>query len=155
MPVEIERKFLVCNDSWRGKHQKMTRMRQGYLCAAENCVVRVRLDDENGWLTVKGRTSNISRPEFEYTIPREEAEKMLLGMSSGVIIEKIRYVVNYKGNEWVIDEFAGANEGLILAEIELESEQQDFEKPEWAGEEVSQDHRYCNASLSRNPYKNW
>ena len=155
MPVEIERKFLVCNDSWRGKHHKMSEMRQGYLCAAENCTVRVRLDDENAWLTIKGRTQNISRPEFEYPVPREEAQKMLSDLSSGIIIEKIRYFVNCKGKEWVIDEFSGDNRGLILAEIELESEQQDFEKPEWAGEDVSDDHRYCNASLSQNPYKSW
>jgi adenylate cyclase len=155
MPVEIERKFLVCNDSWRGKYHKMSGIRQGYLCAAENCTVRVRLDGGNGWLTVKGRTSNISRPEFEYPIPCEEAGKMLSDLSSGAVIEKTRYFVNYKGNEWVIDEFAGDNKGLILAEVELESEQQEFEKPEWAGKEVSDDHRYCNSSLSRNPYRNW
>lgn len=155
MPVEIERKFLVINDSWRNDWSRQLKLRQGYLFIAENCTVRVRMDDEHGYLTVKGRTENISRSEFEYPVPYEDAEEMLADLSSGVIIEKTRYFINYNGIEWVVDEFSGRNRGLVLAELELSSEDAVFEKPGWAGEEVSGDCRYRNSRLSRKPYQDW
>ncbi|MDD5727485.1 MAG: CYTH domain-containing protein [Victivallales bacterium] len=155
MHIEIERKFLVIDDSWRRHRGRRIELRQGYLCTGGKCTVRVRTDGEHGWLTVKGRTENISRPEFEYLIPREDAEAMLVNLSSGGIVEKVRYFVNVDGTEWVVDEFSGRNRGLVLAELELSAEDVFFEKPAWAGEEVSGDYRYHNSSLANNPYRDW
>lgn len=155
MIIEIERKFLVQNDSWRDDYTKKVHLRQGYLPTSKGCTVRVRLSDAEGWITIKGPSVNISRSEFEYLIPRADAEKMLLEFAADNFIEKIRYSINYHGSEWVVDEFFGRNRGLVLAEIELDSEDSDYSKPPWVGMEVSQDHRYSNSSLSQHPYLNW
>jgi adenylate cyclase len=152
MPTEIERKFLVTGTEW---HEAFSfHIFQGYLCRENEITVRVRLTGEKGFLTVKGIKKGISRPEFEYEIPVADAEQ-LLKLSDGAVIEKIRHVVLYKGFKWEVDEFLGENAGLIVAEIELEKEDQIFERPDWLGQEVTGDPRYSNASLVSNPYSNW
>jgi len=155
MAVEIERKFLLKNDSWRNYYTKKMELRQGYLSVSRECTVRVRVSDDKGWMTIKGITRNISRSEFEYLIPKVDAENMLLEFASENIVEKIRYFIDYQGAEWVVDEFFGRNRGLFLAEIELSSEDVIYEKPAWLGEEVSGDYRYSNSNLSKKPYLNW
>ncbi len=155
MAIEIERKFLVQDNSWRDNYAKKVKLRQGYLMISKDCTVRVRVSDTEGWISVKGQSVNISRSEFEYPIPRADAEKMLAEFAAGNLIEKIRYFINYQGSEWVVDEFSGHNRGLILTEIELSSEDAAYQKPAWAGKEVSGDHRYSNSGLSQHPYLNW
>ena len=155
MAIEIERKFLLKNDSWRDYYTKKMELRQGYLSCSKDCTVRVRVSGEEGWITVKGKPRNISRSEFEYLIPKTDAENMLLEFAAENIIEKIRYFIDYEGSKWIVDEFFGRNRGLVLAEIELSSENIIYEPPEWLGEEVSNDYRYCNSNLSQKPYLNW
>ncbi|MFA6714165.1 MAG: CYTH domain-containing protein [Victivallales bacterium] len=155
MAMEIERKFLVSGDSWRSGCPEKLELRQGYIAESDKCTVRVRVSGTDGWITVKGPTRNISRSEFEYRIPREDAEIMLRDFADGRIVEKTRYFIDYKGGDWVVDEFSGRNCGLALAEIELNSEDAFFEKPDWLGEEVSGDYRYRNSYLSQNPYSEW
>jgi adenylate cyclase len=155
MPVEIERKFLVTG-SWQeiAKNCKGLDVRQGYLCKDSNCTTRIRTMNNTGILTIKGKGTGISRPEFEYEVPLAEANELLM-MCSGSIVEKTRYFVPVGGKTWELDVFKGDNEGLVVAEIELGSEDETFELPAWAGEEVTHDKRYGNSSLSQNPYKNW
>jgi CYTH domain-containing protein len=154
MATEIERKFLVTGTDWQQGHQG-TLYRQGYLCTDKKRTVRVRVAGEQGFLTVKGKTRGISRLEFEYPIPVADADAMLNTLCEGTIIEKIRYRIPHKGHLWEVDIFLGANKGLILAEIELVSERQAFDKPVWIGREVSGDCRFYNSFLSRNPYACW
>ncbi|MHC1696780.1 MAG: CYTH domain-containing protein [Geobacteraceae bacterium] len=154
MAREIERKFLVKNNSWKSGSQGLP-CRQGYLVTAENITVRVRVLGDEGFLTIKGRTEGISRDEFEYRIPVGDAEAMLESMSRGGIVEKIRYHVEVKGFTWDVDEFLGANSGLVLAEVELEDEDQQPEFPDWLGQEVTGDVRYYNAYLAGNPLSAW
>lgn len=154
MAVEIERKFLVIDDSWR-KNAMGTLFRQGYLSVEPSRTVRVRLEGGVGKLTIKGRTEGIRRLEYEYQIPRQEAMELLDNLCLQPLIEKTRYRVEYAGLIWEIDEFYGANDGLILAEVELESEDVEFDTPDWVGQEVSDNPRYYNSSLARQPYKNW
>lgn len=153
MNIEIERKFLLKNDNWRegavGVHYK-----QAYLNEKGDNTVRVRIEGEKAKLTIKGKSSNISRLEFEYDIPMEDAEA-LFTLAKTPIVEKYRYKIMYAGNCWEVDEFLGLNRGLVVAEIELESETQPFEKPDWIGMEVSGDKRYTNANLARKPYCEW
>lgn len=153
MNIEIERKFLLKNDNWRegavGVHYK-----QAYLNEKGDNTVRVRIEGEKAKLTIKGKSSNISRLEFEYDIPMEDAEA-LFSLAKTPIVEKYRYKIMYAGNCWEVDEFLGMNRGLVVAEIELESETQSFEKPDWIGMEVSGDKRYTNANLARKPYCEW
>jgi adenylate cyclase len=152
LPTEIERIFLVTRTEW---HEAFSiHIRQGYLCRENEVAVRVRLAGEKGFLTIKGIKKGISRPEFEYEIPVADAEQ-LLKLSNGFVIEKIRHVVMYKGLAWEVDEFLGENAGLIVAEIELEKEDQIFEGPDWLGREVTGDPRYANAYLASNPYSIW
>ncbi|MDD5598412.1 MAG: CYTH domain-containing protein [Victivallaceae bacterium] len=155
MAMEIERKFLVSGDSWRSGCAEKLELRQGYIAGGDGCIVRVRVSDTDGWITVKGPARNISRSEFEYRIPREDAEIMLLDFAAGRIVEKTRYFIDHKGGGWIIDEFSGRNCGLVLAEIELDSEDAFFAQPDWLGKEVSGDYRYHNSYLSRNPYSEW
>lgn len=156
MKQEIERKFLVTGDSWRDGAGTGVPCRQGYLTSsAEGATVRVRLIGERGFLTIKGPSIGISRPEMEYEIPPSDAEYMLASLCNGRLVEKTRYILIYNGLRWEIDDFSGANAGLILAEIELESESQPFEKPKWLGKEVSFDPQYFNASLAREPFETW
>ncbi|MCX6236493.1 MAG: CYTH domain-containing protein [Bacteroidia bacterium] len=153
MGMEIERKYLVHNDDWRALGIPMHYV-QGYLVSDGERTVRVRVAGANGFITIKGQSQGISRLEFEYLIPREEALEMLQ-LSAIPLIEKYRTKVRYEGKIWEIDEFEGENKGLIMAEIELKSEDETFSVPDWIGQEVTGDIRYYNSSLARNPYKNW
>ena len=152
MATEIERKFRVKEGAWR--KAKGTRYRQGYLNSAKERVVRVRTINEKGYLTIKGLTVGATRLEFEYEIPRQDAEQ-LLNICEKPLIEKTRFKVEEGGFIWEIDEFFGENQGLIVAEVELESEDQDFPRPDWVLEEVTGDPRYFNSNLIKKPYKLW
>ena len=152
MPKEIERKFLVKNDSWRDA--RGIRYRQGYLSRVKERTVRVRTVEDRGYLTIKGIAVGATRLEFEYEIPREDADT-LLGMCEQPLIEKNRYKIEHKGLVWEVDEFFGDNQGLIIAELELESENQQFSTPDWVGKEVTGDSRYFNANLIKNPFTAW
>ena len=159
MATEIERKFLVTGDDWRGRSRGI-RYRQGYLCADEHRSVRVRVAGETGYLTVKGAVAPVesgclSRYEFEYPVPLADAEQMLATLCQGPLIEKTRYRIEVSGLIWEVDEFAGANQGLVLAEVELDSEDQHVSLPSWVGPEVSGDPRYLNSSLARHPWSDW
>jgi adenylate cyclase len=152
VPVEIERKFLVSGTKWR--RTKGIRYSQGYLNHNKERTVRIRLTEEKAFLCVKGIITGASRMEFEYEIPASDAEQML-NICEDQIIEKIRHTVFHKGLKWEIDEFFGDNAGLIIAEVELESESQIFDKPDWLGLEVTDDPRYFNSNLAVNPYNKW
>ncbi|HJV65461.1 MAG TPA: CYTH domain-containing protein [Geomonas sp.] len=154
MAKEIERKFLVKGDDWKGDSQPIHTC-QGYLNVGGDCTARVRIQGEKAFLTIKGKTKGISRSEFEYGIPVEDAKEMLVTLCRRPYIEKNRYKVMYAGMEWEVDQFMNENEGLLLAEVELESEDQQVELPPWAGEEVSHDFRYRNVNLIQHPYSEW
>jgi len=154
MGKEIERKFLVTGDAWRQLDQGV-RYRQGYLSTVKERTVRVRTVGERGYLTIKGVTEGVSRAEYEYEIPRADADALLDGLCERPLIEKVRRRIDHAGLTWEVDEFEGENLGLVIAEVELEHEQQRFEPPPWVGEEVSSDPRYYNANLIGNPYCNW
>ncbi len=147
MPLEIERKFLVAGDGWRGLGHVIP-IRQGYLASSEGLSVRVRQAGTQGFLTVKGG-KGIVRAEYEYAIPLDEATEMLDRLCRPPLIEKKRHVLDLDGIEWVVDAFEGALAGLILAEIELESAEQQIALPDWLGREVTDDPRYLNASLAK------
>jgi adenylate cyclase len=153
MGQEIERKFLVRGEAWRSGSG--TRIRQGYMRNEIDGVVRVRTKGERAYLTIKGHTTGITRPEFEYEIPVRDADEILDGLCLKPLIEKIRYEVRVSGFTWEVDEFLGENAGLVVAEIELEAENQEFPRPDWLGKEVSDDFRYHNASLVKYPYSKW
>lgn len=155
MALEIERKFMVKKESWRDDVESQIHIMQGYLASDDNATVRVRVKGDAAYLTIKGPTKGISRSEYEYPIPVEDAEAMLRELALFPAIEKVRYNVRSGKHLWELDLFAGENEGLVVAELELASEDEVFEIPEWAGEEVSGDPRYYNASLAQHPYKNW
>lgn len=154
MGTEIERKFLVLNDDWK-KDAVGVPFRQGYLSPEKNCTVRVRLAGDRGFLTIKGATTGISRSEFEYPIPQEDAHQLLDSLCRQPLIEKTRFRIDYQGHTWEVDEFHGDNEGLTVAEIELRSETESFASPPWLGEEVSGDPRYFNSNLVKNPFSDW
>ncbi|AFY38306.1 adenylate cyclase [[Leptolyngbya] sp. PCC 7376] len=154
MAQEIERKFLVVGDRWRELAEGVY-YRQGYLQRQPERTVRVRLAGEQGYLTIKGKSTGISRLEYEYQIPQADALEMLDILCDCPQIEKKRYCIPYEGFIWEVDEFFGENEGLILAEIELQSEAQTFLKPDWIGAEVTQFSRYFNAKLVSYPYSRW
>jgi CYTH domain-containing protein len=154
MGTEIERKFLMKDDSWRSL-AKGTRYRQGYLNSTKERVVRVRTIDDKGFLTIKGITTGATRVEYEYEIPATEATAMLDELCEKPLIEKNRYKIAFDVLTWEVDEFFGENQGLIVAEVELESEDQAFEKPGWIGEEVTGDPKYFNSNLIQNPYLKW
>lgn len=151
--VEIERKFLIKNELWKPTG-KGVEIKQGYLSVHPERVVRVRIAGKKAYLTIKGKPTGFSRPEFEYEIPKNEAE-FLLKMCLDFPVEKIRYKERKDDLTWEIDVFSGANSGLIIAEVELTAEDQFLELPEWVGEEVSYDYRYYNSWLSGNPYSKW
>ena len=154
MGTEIERKFLMKDDAWRSL-AKGTKYRQGYLNSTKERVVRVRTIDDKGFLTIKGITTGATRVEYEYEIPDAEATAMLDELCEKPLIEKNRYKIAFDGFTWEVDEFFGENQGLIVAEVELESEDQPFEKPDWIGEEVTGDPKYFNSNLIQNPYLKW
>jgi adenylate cyclase len=155
MPTEIERKFLVVGDSWRDTVESETRVMQGYLANNASVTVRVRIKGGKALLTIKGATRGISRAEYEYEIPMDDAETMLRELSTGPVVDKTRYLVRVGDHVWELDVFHGDNDGLVMAEVELGSEDEDFAVPDWAGDEVSDDSRYYNVNLARNPYKHW
>lgn len=152
MAIEIERKFLVTGSDW--KNGVATHYNQGYLNRDKNRTVRVRVAGDKAFLTIKGSSVGISRAEFEYEIPTDDA-RALLKLCDGPVIEKIRYVIFHQNAKWEIDEFLGENLGLVVAEIELESEDQSFINPSWLGKEVSDDPRYFNSNLASQPFSQW
>jgi CYTH domain-containing protein len=151
VPIEIERKFLVTGEGWREGARSVS-IRQGYLARSDQVVVRVRVADQRATLTIKGKSSGLTTPEFEYPIPLDHAES-LLALCDHAIVEKVRYLVPHRGHEWEVDVFSGENAGLILAEIELDCEDEAFSLPAWVGAEVSHDPRYKNARLCLEPYR--
>jgi adenylate cyclase len=155
MATEIERKFLICDDSWRAQASPGVRLMQGYLASTPTVTVRARLEGEQGVLTLKGATHGIRRSEYEYPIPAEDAKAMLRELAQTGIIEKTRYRVPCGPQTWELDVFAGDNAGLVVAELELSHEDEPFERPSWLGAEVSDDPRYYNANLARHPFKHW
>ncbi|MBN1154410.1 CYTH domain-containing protein [candidate division KSB1 bacterium] len=154
MGKEIERKFLVKGDAWRGLATG-THYRQGYLSTVKERTVRVRTINNKGFLTIKGITIGATRSEYEYEIPVGDANAMLDNLCERPLIEKARYKIEYQGFTWELDEFEGENKGLILAEIELSAEDQNFNLPDWIGEEVTDDPRYFNSNLIKRPYTTW
>ena len=154
MSKEIERKFLVVGEAWRALAEGVL-YRQGYLNSDKNRTVRVRTVADKAYLTVKGITSGVTRMEYEYEIPLEEARAMLEGLAEKPLIEKKRYRIRVGEYVWEVDEFLGMNEGLVVAEIELPDEDAAFERPDWIGREVSNDPRYFNSVLIKHPYAEW
>ncbi len=157
MAIEIERKFLVKNTLWKTQVQSETRLQQGYLTESPKRSVRIRTGNERAFLNIKSQTSEngIERLEFEYEIPFADAQQLLSQAALKPFIEKTRYKVLHAGFIWDLDVFELENKGLIVAEIELESADQAFELPAWAGAEVSDDPRYYNMNLIRHPYSQW
>lgn len=154
MGQEIERKFLVQGNGWR-EGAEATRLRQGFLSTDPERTVRVRTAGSKAWLTIKGKTIGARRVEYEYEIPVSDAEQMLDSLCERPLIEKTRYEVPARGHTWEVDVFEGENKGLIIAEIELKDEAETFEIPSWVGEEVTDDARYFNSNLVREPYTSW
>lgn len=148
MGIEIERKYLVASDGWRGLVKTTQQLRQGYLTAGGGVTVRVRtIDDSTAYLTIKSGGSALARSEFEYEIPVTDARQML-GYSRGAQIEKVRYSLDLPGGDWVIDEFQGRHVGLMIAEVELQSATGALDLPDWIGDEVTGDPQYYNSSLA-------
>jgi adenylate cyclase len=154
MPKEIERKFLVRENDYRSLGSAV-HIAQGFLSTAKERVVRIRIMDDKAFITVKGISTGATRAEFEYDIPLEDARFILDTLCEQPTIDKHRYSIPFRGYTWVVDEFHGENEGLVIAEIELPSEDTRFEMPEWIGEEVTHDPRYYNSNLVKNPFKSW
>ena len=154
MGEEIERKFLVTNDSWRAAASG-TPFRQGFLSTAPERTIRVRVAGEKCTLTIKSKNVGARRAEYEYAIPKADAEELLDTLCVRPLIDKVRYVLEHDGHTWEIDVFEGENEGLIVAEVELESEDEAFDRPPWLGEEVTHDPRYFNSNLVQHPFKDW
>jgi adenylate cyclase len=154
--VEIERKFLLRDSGWRAHVAESVGLRQGYLSVVRNRVVRIRLvNDAQGYLTIKGERHGDRRTEFEYAIPPQDAASMLDHQCLRPLIEKVRHRLDLTPGEWTVDEFTGANAGLVLAEIELPEGESVHDLPPWLGEEVTEDDRYANAYLQEHPYSTW
>jgi adenylate cyclase len=154
MAQEIERKFLVTGDAWRALAVRRARMSQGYIASAERASVRVRITGDVAHLNIKVGGIEAVRQEFEYSIPMADAEA-LLAAARGPLIEKTRHIVPHEGFEWEVDEFHHANTGLVVAELELDTEHQAFPRPPWIGAEVTHLRRYYNVSLVERPYSVW
>ncbi len=154
MAVEIERKFRTNGVDFLA-NQEGERLIQGYLSHDPRATVRLRVQGDRAWLTIKGKTHGASRSEFEYPIPSADAHAMLEEMCPEGVIDKTRYRIRVGEHVWEVDEFHGDNRGLVVAEVELDSEDQPFERPPWLGEEVTGDPRYYNSALSRTPYVQW
>lgn len=155
MGIEIERKFLVTNDSWQEVASPGVSIKQGYLIGGKDASVRVRLEGDKANLNIKSATLGVKRQEFEYAIPVADAKVLLATLCHRPIIEKVRYLVSYANKRWEVDVFEGENAGLVVAELELQDETEEYEPPPWLGEEVSHDPRYYNTSLSQHPFKDW
>lgn len=155
MGIEIERKFLVKKDKWaQVVKEERSLFRQGYILSDPQKTIRVRLTDTGAFLTIKGQTIGAARPEFEYNIPMEDARHMLDNFCISEL-SKIRYFVPHDGHTWEVDEFLGQNEGLIVAEIELSSEDEQFSLPDWVDKEVTSEKKYTNSNLAVKPFKSW
>jgi adenylate cyclase len=152
--VEIERKFLLRGDAWRQLGEPVL-LRQGYLSSDPARTVRVRIESARGTITIKGKNSGATRAEWEYDIPLAEAGELLDTLCERPLIEKYRRRIAHGGHTWEVDEFLGENAGLAVAEIELRSEDETFDRPDWIGEEVTGEARYYNSSLIRTPYSLW
>ena len=155
MATEIERKFLVLNQDWQEHTRSELHIVQAYLATNEYSSTRIRIQDNQANINIKSATLGVSRTEFEYAIPVDDAQLMIDDLCIKPVIEKTRYIIKHMQHTWEIDVFSGDNEGLIVAEIELSSPDEAFEKPSWLGEEVSHDKRYYNVCLIENPYKTW
>ncbi|MGZ4958262.1 MAG: CYTH domain-containing protein [Methylomonas sp.] len=155
MALEVEHKFLLANDDWRQEIHHSVHYKQGYLSSSPMSSVRVRISDSHAWLNIKSATIGSYRQEFEYEIPLADANVILDELCHKPLIEKMRHFVYRDPYVWEIDEFMGDNEGLIVAEIELSQIGESFEKPAWLGAEVTENLRYYNNNLTRNPYKDW
>ena len=155
MATEIERKFLILNQDWQEHVGAEVHIAQGYLASNEFSSTRIRIQDDKANINIKSATLGISRTEFEYVIPVDDAQQMINDLCVKPVIEKTRYFVRHNKHTWEIDVFSGDNEGLIVAEIELSSTDVAFETPSRMGEEVSNDARYYNVCLVKNPYKTW
>lgn len=153
MAKEIERKFLLTSDAWRREVTRSARIVQGYLSSSPGATVRVRRLGDTAFLTVKGRAEGISRDEFEYEIPVDDAEAML--RLAGRLVEKTRHYVERGAVTFEIDEFSGRNAGLVVLEVELEDEAQEFERPPYLGREISFDRRFSNSALAERPFASW
>jgi len=154
MAKETERKYLIKSTEYRHLAEAVN-YRQGYISRSAEKVVRIRIAGDKAFITIKGAAAGYTRDEFEYEIPPEDARQMLDELCEKPLIEKKRRVIALTGKTWVVDEFEGENEGLIVAEVELLFSDEPFEIPEWIGKEVSGDPRYYNSNLVINPYKNW
>jgi adenylate cyclase len=156
VPIERERKFLIKNEEWRSAVKDGGELiRQGYLVAEKERSVRVRVAGDMGYLAVKGETVGIACLEYEYPIPVDEADEILTTLCDRPLIEKIRYRIPYEDSLWEIDEFRGENQGLIVAEVEMDDAREDIPLPHWIGEEVSHDPRYLNVNLVKKPFFTW
>lgn len=155
MSLEIERKFLVTSPDWRGQSIGSERLRQGYLANTRACSVRVRIAGARSWLSVKGMQPGRVRPEYEYEIPVSDGAEMLADLIDGPAIEKIRHRVEVGTHQFEVDEFQGANRGLVIAEIELAAADDEFERPHWLGDEVTDEERFYNFRLAAVPFDAW
>ena len=153
MPLEIERKFLVVSDDYK-INSKSVDIKQAYLSVGQNMAIRVRIEGIQASLNIKSKKTERTNHEFEYIIPLDETQS-LIKMSPYHIIEKTRYIVEYEGKIWEVDEFHSSNKGLTVAEIELDEENELFTKPSWLGKEVTSDYRYLNSNLAQNPFCSW
>jgi len=152
LAVEIERKFRVTGDAWRNDSGVL--YRQGYLNRDKLRTVRIRIAGGAAFLTIKGKSTGATRAEFEYPVPMDDAQA-LLALCDGPLIEKTRYIVLHAGHRWEVDEFAGDNAGLVVAELELSAEDEAFDAPAWLGPEVTHDARYFNSNLATQPFCTW
>ncbi|MDB1145345.1 MAG: CYTH domain-containing protein [Alcaligenaceae bacterium] len=156
MSIEIERKYLIKNDTWRHHVKADQHITQGYIKSVDATVrIRCYQTSRTAEITVKGKRQGISRLEFEYAIPYDEAREMQDKLCQKRLVEKTRHLIEYHGMLWELDEFHGDNEGLFVAEVELTEEQQIIDLPDWVGEDVSFQAKYRNSQLCVNPYKNW
>lgn len=155
MAIEVEHKFLLANDDWRKQVTRSVEYRQGYLTSEPTSSIRVRISDNHAWLNIKSATIGTQRHEFEYEIPVNDGNEIIDYLCRKPLIEKTRHFVDLGKYLWEIDEFKGANEGLIVAEIELESAGEIFDKPSWLGAEVTHDLRYYNNNLATTPFTKW
>lgn len=151
---EIERKYLVKDESFKNLSEGVL-YKQGYIVNLPDRVVRVRIAGEKAFLTIKGENTGISRSEYEYKIPVEEAAELLDTFCGKLIIEKYRFTIEHEGREWIVDQFLGDNEGLIITEVELGHEDEEVTHPDWVGAEVSYESRYYNSNLIKHPFKDW
>ncbi|WP_031434857.1 CYTH domain-containing protein [Methylomarinum vadi] len=155
MPLEIEHKFLLANDEWRQHIKKSVYYKQGYLSSTKQNSIRIRISDTHAWINIKSAVIGTHRLEYEYEIPLSEANEILEQLCHKPLIEKKRHFVAQDKHTWEIDEFLGANQGLVVAEIELSSLDEEFHKPSWLGKEVTHDLRYYNNNLCKFPYRDW